>query len=285
VLIGKVEIEVVSDGTVLEDGGGAFGLVPRVLWERIIAPDELNRIPYVLRCLLIRSSGKTILVDTGYGDKLTAKERERLNLYGERRLLRALERLGVRAEDVDIVINTHLHADHCGGNTMNQGGEVVPTFPNAEYWIQRRELADARYPNERTRGTYFAENFLPLEATGQLRILWGDTQVTPEVRCWVTPGHTRAHQAVVIENEGESAIFLGDACARAVSLERLAWVPAYDVEPMESIETKRRLRDWALRTDALLIFQHDLAMAAGRVRAVEGEPGRFVVEPMETPWP
>lgn len=279
-LIGKVEIEVVSDGVVLEDGGGAFGLVPRILWERVLAPDELNRIPYVLRSLLIRSDGKTILVDTGYGDKLTAKERQRLNLHGERRLLSALERLGVRAEDVDIVINTHLHADHCGGNTMNRGGGIAPTFPNAEYWVQRLELADARYPNERTRGTYFAENFLPLEVAGKLRILSGDTQVTPQVRCWVTPGHTRAHQAVVIESEGQTAIFLGDACARAVSLERLAWVPAYDIEPMESIETKRRLRDWALRTDALLIFQHDPTMTAGKVRMVEGEAGKFVVEPV-----
>jgi len=283
-LIGKVEIEVVSDGIALQDGGAAFGLVPRVLWERLIVPDELNRIPSVLRCLLIRSSGKLILVDTGYGDKLTAKERERLNLHGER-LLSALGRLGVRVEDVDIVINTHLHADHCGGNTIAKEGEVVPAFPNAEYWIQRRELADARYPNERTQGTYFPENFLPLEATGQLRILNGDIQVTPEVRCWVTRGHTRAHQVVIIESEGEAAVFLGDACAWGISLERLAWVPAYDVEPMESIESKRRLRDWALRRDALLIFQHDPTMVAGRVRAAKGEPGRFVVEPMETPWP
>jgi len=285
VLIGGVEIQVVSDGAALQDGGAAFGLVPRVLWEQVIKPDELNRIPYVLRSLLIRSAGKTILVDTGYGDKLTAKERQRLNLHGERRLLSALERLGVRAEDVDIVINTHLHADHCGGNTMDRDGEVVPTFPNAEYWIQRRELADARYPNERTRGTYFAQNFLPLEAAGQLRILRGDTQVTPEVRCWVTRGHTRAHQVVVIESEGEAAAFLGDACAWKISLERLAWVPAYDVEPMESIESKRRLRDWALRTGALLIFQHDPTIVAGRVHRVAGETEKFVVEPIETSWP
>lgn len=282
-LIGNADIEVVSDGIALHDAGGAFGLVPRVLWERIIKPDELNRIPLVVRCLLIRSAGKIILVDTGYGDKLTAKARERLNLHGERRLLGELERLGVRAGDVDTVVNTHLHSDHCGGNTIYQDGKLVPTFPNAEYWIQRRELADARYPNERTRGTYFAENFVPLEVTGQLRILHGDTQVTPEVRCWVTRGHTRAHQVVVIESEGEAAIFLSDACGWAVSLERLAWVPAYDAEPMESIESKRRLRDWAQRTGALLIFQQDPTMVAGRVRAVAGKPGQFVVEPVEMP--
>ena len=284
-LIGHAEIEVVSDGVTLHDGGAAFGLVPRVLWQRIIQPDELNRIPFVVRCLLIRSAGQTILVDTGYGDKLTAKERERVNLHGERRLLSDLERLDVPAEDVDIVINTHLHSDHCGGNTMVRDGRLVPTFPNAEYWIQRRELADARYPNERTRDTYFAENFLPLEATGQLRILSGDTQVTPEVRCWVTRGHTRAHQVVVIESEGQAAVFLSDACGWAVSLERLAWVPAYDVEPMESIESKRQIRDWALRTSALLIFQQDPTMVAGQVRSVPGEPGRLVVEPVETNWP
>jgi glyoxylase-like metal-dependent hydrolase (beta-lactamase superfamily II) len=255
-----------------------------VLWQEIVRPDALNRIPFNVRCLLIRSAGKTILVDTGYGDKLTAKKREQISLQGERRLPGALDRLGVGADTVDIVINTHLHADHCGGNTLLSAGQLVPAFPRAIYYVQRRELADARYPNERTRGTYFAENYAPLEADGRLCILDGDVQVTPEVRCWVTPGHTRAHQVVVIESGGETAVWLGDACGWAVSMERLAWVPSYDVEPMESIESKRRLREWAKRTDALLLFQQDAAMVAGRVRRASDAHEGYLVEPVETPW-
>jgi glyoxylase-like metal-dependent hydrolase (beta-lactamase superfamily II) len=142
---------------------------------------------------------------------------------------------------------------------------VEPTYPNARYLIQRLELADATYPNERTRNAYFGENFLPLlklrpdDGIDRVRVLSGDTQITPEVRTWVTPGHTRAHQCVVVESRGETAIFLADAVAWAVSLERLAWVPAFDVEPLVSMETKRSLRDWAWRRDALLLFQHDPA--------------------------
>jgi glyoxylase-like metal-dependent hydrolase (beta-lactamase superfamily II) len=249
VRLGGVNLHIVSDGVTWSDGGGPFGLVPKVLWEEVIQPDELNRVPMSLNCLLIESEGKRILVDTGHGDKLSDKERQYMNLAGERRLLGSLERLGLAPEDIDIVINTHLHGDHCGGNTSFLGGrdgQPMPTFPRAEYWIQRLEWADASYPNERTKGTYFAHNFVPLEESGQVRLLYGDTRVTSEVRCIITRGHTRAHQSVVIESEGKAAIYLGDLSPLAVMMERLAWVPAYDVEPLETIETKRRIRQWAL---------------------------------------
>lgn len=272
-LIGATCAHLVSDGLFWTDGGGAFGLVPRVLWEKTVTPDPANRIPMQLRCLVIESSQGLILVDTGYGDKLPIKQQQLLSLAGKGRLVADLNALGFRPEDIDLVVDTHLHADHCGGNTRyDEGGEVVPVFPRATYLIQRRELADACAPNERTRGTYFAENYVPLgaacsgEASGRVRLLDGDTEIAPGVRTLATPGHTPAHQSIVIENGGQSGIFLADACAWAVSLERLSWVPAYDVEPMVSIETKRSLRDWALRQDALLFFQHDFGVAAGRMK-------------------
>ena len=306
--IGSVRTHVLSDGIYWTDGGGAWGVVPRALWERVSPPDAQGRIPMELRCLLIESSAGLVLVDTGYGDKLTPKQREILNLSGERRLLGEIASLGYRPEDVRYVINTHLHADHCGGNTLpapTTGADVgqgsprayAPTFPNATYMMQRLELADAMYPNERTRNTYRSENFLPFahlahgddaqESTpgsSVLNILSGDTQVTPEVRTIVTPGHTRAHRVVIIESRGESAVFLADMVGWAVSLERLAWVPAFDVEPLVSIESKRSLRDWAMRRDALLLFQHDMTMVTGRLTR-DGERWRVNPEPLPEPAP
>ena len=279
--LGNANLHIVSDGLAWMDGGGHFGLAPKVLWEKVVQADELNRIPMALNCLLIESEGKRIIVDTGFGDKLSPKERGIYSLAGENRLVGDLRRLGFAPEEIEIVINTHLHSDHCGGNTVLRFGkvsdqqfgkvsdrcrEVVPTFPRAEYWIQRLEWADARYPNERTRATYLAENFVPLEERGQLRLLYGDTRVTSEVRCVITRGHTRAHQSVIIESGGETAIYIGDLASWTVQMERLAWASAFDVEPLETIETKRRIRDWALEKDVLLIFDHDSRVRMGYLR-------------------
>jgi glyoxylase-like metal-dependent hydrolase (beta-lactamase superfamily II) len=269
--LGNIDLHIVSDGLAWMDGGGHFGLVPKVLWEKVVQADELNRVPMALSCLLVVSEGKRILVDTGFGDKLSPKERQIYSIAGENRLLGDLRRLGFAPGDIDIVINTHLHSDHCGGNTVWRDGAIVPTFPRAEYRIQRLEWADACYPNERTKATYLAENFLPLEERGQVRLLYGDTRVTSEVRCIVTRGHTRAHQSVVIESGGETAIYLGDLASWAVSIERLAWTSAFDAEPLETIETKRRIRDWALEKDALLIFDHDSRVQMGYLREDKGE--------------
>ena len=275
--LGNVRIQLLSDGLIWDDGGGAFGLVPRTRWEKVIPPDEYNRIPMRSDSLLIESAGKRILVDTGYGEKLTPADIERLSLQG-RRLRESLADIGLFPEDIDIVINTHLHADHCGGNTVYADGRVVPAFPRAEYWVQRLEMADARYPNERTRNTYFAENFVPLEENGRLRLLFGDTRVTPEVLCIATPGHTRGHQSVYIESAGQKALFLGDVATLAIGMERLAWVTAYDIDPMQNIETKRRLGRWAIEEHILLIFMHDPNIRAGYLRE---QDGWWKLEPVE----
>jgi glyoxylase-like metal-dependent hydrolase (beta-lactamase superfamily II) len=244
-------------------------------------PDEKNRLPFEMRCLLIETRTQRILVDTGYGDKVSEKERSHTSLTGGRRLLGSLEKLSIGPEDVDLVINTHLHRDHCGGNTMSRdAGKVVPTFPQASYYVQRLELADATFPNERTRAAYRRENFQPLERTGQLGILSGDTRLTEEVRVVVTPGHTRAHQCVVVESGGQTAVFLGDLASWPIHMERLAWVPAYDVEPMVSIETKRRLAHWAVENHVLLIFEHHPEIQAGYLCPTE-RPDRFRLEPVE----
>ncbi|MGD8398373.1 MAG: MBL fold metallo-hydrolase [Anaerolineae bacterium] len=277
---GNCNLHVVSDGVYWEDGGGLFGLVPKALWSRIVQPDELNRVMFEMRCLLIETEEQRILVDTGFGDKLSEKARKHISLEGEKRLLGSLEALGIGPLDIDLVINTHLHEDHCGGNTCyDQEGHVVPTFPWATYCVQRQELADASYPNERTRGTYRAENFRPLQDEGRLQILWGNSRLTDEVRVVVTPGHTRAHQCVVIESGGETAMFLGDLASWPVHMERLAWVPAYDLEPMVSIETKRNLAHWAVENHVLLFFEHHPEIVAGHLHTTE-RPDRFRLEPV-----
>lgn len=279
--IGDVTLRTVSDGLFWEDGAGLFGLVPRVLWRRIVEPDARNRIPLQTHCLLIETDRQRILVDTGCGDKLAETKRSQMGLTGERRLLNSLQAIGVGPCDIDLVINTHLHFDHCGGNTFyDERGKLQPTFPRATYCVQRLELADAQFPNERTRSAYDPRDIEPLERAGQLRVLWGDTWLAEGVRVEVTPGHTRAHQCVVIESGDEVAVYLGDLAPWPIHLQRLAWVPAYDVEPLVSIETKRRLARWAVNRRALLIFDHHPELVAGYLRPTQ-RPDRFQLAPVE----
>jgi glyoxylase-like metal-dependent hydrolase (beta-lactamase superfamily II) len=278
--VGDIEITILNESTIRSDTGGLFGLVPKTLWSRYYQPEDDGLLPVPHHCLLVRAGGKTILVDTGHGPKLTPQHCERLGLTRpEGTLVENLARHGVGPEAVDLVINTHLHGDHCGGNTrFDEDDQIVPTFPNAEYWTQRLEYADASFPNERTRGTYFAENFAPLYESGRMRLLDGETQVVPGLRCVITPGHTRAHMSIVFEQGGLAAFYPADLAMLAVHFERLAWIPAYDVEPLVSLETKRYWQQWVREHDALLIFNHDGKIPTGRLAG--DEKGRPVVEPV-----
>ena len=278
--LGKVDLVPVSDDTYWSDGAGLFGMMPAAEWKEIVEPDELNRVPIRLRCLLIDTGHQRILVDTGYGDKLAERERGFINLQGERRLLHSLKAVGVGPQDVDLVIDTHLHGDHSGGNTrFDENGDLVPTFPRATYCVQRLELAEATFPNERTGATYLRENFEPLLRFGQLRVLSGDTRLTDSVSVLVTPGHTPGHQSVVIESEGRTAAFLGDVAPWPIHLEQPACVAAYDVQPLISIETKRHLAHWAIENAVLLIFGHHPEIVAGYLHPT-GQQDRFRLEPV-----
>lgn len=277
VTIGGVRCHILSDGQNIADGGGFFGLVPRVMWERVIKPNELHQIPADDRCLLIESDAGLILVDTGNGDKFGEKARQILGL-GDRtgRLLADMASVGFTAEDVDIVLLTHFHGDHAGGATRwdapdGMPGPAVPTFPNARVIGQRLELADASFPNERTAATYKAENWQPLLDAGKLSVVDGPQRLGSQVRTEIAPGHTAAIQVVWVEDRGESLLFLTDACSWAVHMSRLAWVPSFDIYPMTSIETKRSLRQHALERDALLVFQHDPQVVTARL--VDGPRG------------
>jgi glyoxylase-like metal-dependent hydrolase (beta-lactamase superfamily II) len=276
--IGDLEIHLVSDGLVHVDAGGPFGLVPRALYQPAFPPRPDNTIPMSLTCLLVRSRGQTILIDTGLGDKLPEEARLRWQL--ERPgggLVAQLALRGVMPEDVDIVIDTHLHADHCGGNTRGAGGAVEPMFPRATYLVQRIEWAEAAHADARTQGTYLPENFQPLLQAGRLRLLHGDTIITDQVRCVVTPGHTRGHQSVVLESGDWCGLFVADLASYALHFERLSWMTAYDVDPLETLRTKNLWRDWAAERGAWIFFEHDAGLPVGRLER-DGRRLRLVAE-------
>jgi glyoxylase-like metal-dependent hydrolase (beta-lactamase superfamily II) len=281
---GELSIDIVTDGIVQVDAGGPFGLVPRALYQDYLAPDEANLIPMRLDCLLVQSDGKTIVIDTGLGDRLNDRARQYWGLTRpEGGLMDNLARHEVAPEDVDIVINTHLHSDHCGGNTRFEGESLAAAFPNAEYWVQWTEYAEASHPDARTRGTYLSDNFAPLAAEGRLRLLQGDAQVTPEVKCVVTPGHTRGHQVVVFESNGWKGLYPADMASYAIHLARSAWVTSYDVLPLENIATKATWRRWAIENQAWIFMEHDPKHQI--VQLIERE-GRVRLEPVEPEsWP
>lgn len=267
--VGSLRCHILSDGLQTVDGGGFFGLIPRTMWQEVIAPNEQNQIPCDSRSLLIESDAGLILVDTGNGDKLPAKVRQRLGMDDRNgRLLGELARVGVAADDIDIVLLTHFHGDHIGGCTAwaaGEGSPAIPVFPRARYIGQRIELADASFPNERTAATYVAANFKPLLECDKLDVVNGPLRLSRGVRTDIAPGHTAYLQTVWVEDGGESLLFLGDAANWAVHFERLAWVPAYDVTPLQSMETKRRLRQEALERNTLLVFQHDAQVVTTRL--------------------
>jgi glyoxylase-like metal-dependent hydrolase (beta-lactamase superfamily II) len=260
--VGTIGTTILSDGTAHMDGGAMFGRVPRVLWERLLPPDHLNRVPCSLNSVLLETEAGLMLLETGYGDKLSEKTIR--NFAIERpvgTLLDQLAKLGIAPADIKLVVNTHLHADHCGWNTRRlPDGRVVPTFPNARYILQKTEWEAAIRPNELLAATYLAENIQPLKDAGVLDLIDGDLTITPHVRVVLTPGHTAAHQSVWIESGSSgresAALFSGDAVVHGVHLERIAWIPAVDDLPLVSLETKKKLIEESLRRQAALIVTH-----------------------------
>jgi glyoxylase-like metal-dependent hydrolase (beta-lactamase superfamily II) len=273
--LGDLELLVVSDGVIRQDAGATFGLVPRVMWERF-APDldAKNRIPVGNNSLVVRSAGKTVLLDTGVGTKPT-RAPGAMDIEDSGRLLENLSHSGVQPDDIDAVVNTHLHFDHCGGNTLDTEGKLMPAFPRARYFIQKGEWEAASHPNERTRGTYLAENFEPLEDARQVELISGEVEVVRGVRIVPAPGHTEDHCVIELESGGHYALYVGELSQHPVMLERLAWISAFDVLPLVSLETKRRMMEWAAEKRALLVSVHAPYPGLGRLRADEGRKQKW----------
>jgi glyoxylase-like metal-dependent hydrolase (beta-lactamase superfamily II) len=251
-----------------------FGVVPRTLWMKRVPPDERNRIPLAMRCLLVEHADGLVLIDTALGNKEEARFLdiygvENQGLEGATQLEDALASVGFLPGDIRWVINTHLHFDHAGGNTTmdpdledDPRRHVRPTFPNATYVVQRGELEFARHTNERTRASYLPHNFEPIAAANRWRLLDGEGEVLPGISVRLTPGHVPFHQSVLVRDAGDTAAFLADLIPTVAHLP-LPWIMGYDLEPLRTLESKRRLLEDAVAGGWRLIFEHDPAIASG----------------------
>lgn len=266
--VGSLRIHALDAGRQMLDGGAMFGVVPKPLWEKRIPADERNRIPLALRCLLVEAPQALVLIDTGIGNKESEKFRGLFGVENEgdpTRLEDAIRAAGFSPADVDIVLSTHLHFDHAGGNTMVfPDGEVHPSFPQARYVVQEREFDFAQSGNERIRASYLAPNFMPVADSGLWDFVDGTAEVTEGVQVEVTPGHTPFHQSVLLKSDGEVGCFLADVCPTTAHLP-LPWIMGYDLDPLVTLESKRGLWARARAEDWLLIFEHDPETAWGRL--------------------
>lgn len=275
--LGDVQVDLLSDGTMKIDGGAFFGVVPKVLWERLLTPDDRNRVALNLNCPLIRAAGKNILFDTGMGTKHPPK---RQSIYGldSGKLVANLRQHGLEPEQIDFVIFTHLHFDHAGGGTyLSPGGELQPTFPRAQYLAQRADWHEATHPNERNRAGYFEEDLEPLVLSNQLDLLVGDTQIVPGVHCKMTGGHTSGHQIALLEVGGQVACFFGDLVPTASHLP-LPYSQGFDLYPIDVLNAKRELLEQAERQRWLILFDHETVTPAGYLS--RGQNGKLHIEPV-----
>ncbi|MBW3629397.1 MAG: MBL fold metallo-hydrolase [Gemmatimonadetes bacterium] len=283
--LGDFRIHALEAGLQRLDGGAMFGVVPKPLWESRIPADERNRIPLALRCLLVETADELVLIETGIGNKENEKF---IRIYGVEnaappgyadapdRLQAAVRAAGFSPDDVGVVVNTHLHFDHAGGNSYRDGaGEVRLSFPGARYVVQRGEWEYAHWRNERTQASYLRDNFDPVRTAGALDLVEGDVEVVPGISTLRTPGHVPHHQSVRVRSGGETACFVADLIPTMAHLP-LPWIMGYDVEPLVTLESKRALLERAEEERWLLVSTHDPVIPWGY--AVRGERGLVLEE-------
>jgi glyoxylase-like metal-dependent hydrolase (beta-lactamase superfamily II) len=266
--LGQLEFYVLVDGHVGLDGGAMFGVIPKPMWEKKIPADARNRISLAMNCLLVRAGGKTILVETGAGDKWDAKHRDIFALDGPH-LTEQLQHYGVHPHEIDIVINTHLHFDHCGGNTRVEKDKVVSAFPNARYVVQRGEYEHAKNPTERDRASYIPQNYLPIEQAGKWSLLVDDRAIAPGVELIRVPGHTANMQCVKLSGGDKTAFFFADLVPTTAHL-GLPWIMGFDLYPMTTLENKKKWIPEAIREGWIALFAHDPKVPAAYLRERDG---------------
>ena len=249
--VGDFEVTVLSDGTYELDGGAFFGVVPKVLWEKRVQPDARNMLKVGTNCLLIRDGKQTVLIETGIGSKLS--EKSQAIHKNQVRLMKDFEEAGVSPDEVDIVINTHLHFDHCGWNTYYSDGKAVATFPRAKYYVQRGEVEHAHEQHERDRVSYLTDNYDPLIESGQMVLLDGNADIAPGISVQLFPGHTRDLQAVIVRSGGATLCYPSDLIPTTNHLDP-TWVMGYDLYPLTSIASRHRFYEEAIPEKWMVAF-------------------------------
>jgi glyoxylase-like metal-dependent hydrolase (beta-lactamase superfamily II) len=255
---GDYRVEIIPDTEFRLDGGAMFGVVPRNLWSRACPPDEQNRIRMNMNCAFVEAGAEKILIETGIGEKWPAKPVVMYGITRERPLGESLRAIaGVGPEDITIVINTHLHFDHAGGNTkLDAGGQAVPAFPNARYFVSRAEFDHAEQPSERDRASYLPGNWQPLQASGQLELKEANYEVVPGLRLENHPGHNRSMQCWRLDRDGRTLFGFADLVPMRAHVP-FAWIMGYDLYPAETLEAKKKLLPQAARENWTCLFYHD----------------------------
>ena len=268
---GDYRVEIIPDCEFRLDGGAMFGVVPRNLWSKPCPPDDQNRIRMNMNCLFIETGRERILIDTGIGDKWSEKYRAMYGINRIRSLDESLKEIaGVTSSDITIVINTHLHFDHAGGNTLIDEGKAVPAFPNARYFVSRAEFEHAEAPTDRDRASYFAENWQPVRESGQLELKDSEYEVTAGLRMETQTGHNRSMQCARLESRGQTLFGFADLVPMRAHVP-FAWVMGYDLYPVETVAAKKRLLPQAARENWTCLFYHEPDQALGRIVEQDGK--------------
>ena len=275
--LGDIEVHYLDGGNFWLDGGAMFGVVPKVFWQKKSPPDDKNRIRMRANSLLVRAHGKNIIIETGNGAKWDLKQRAIYGVQEGDPLMDSLSRAGLAPNQIDLVINTHLHFDHSGGNTRIVENHPRPAFPNARYVVQRNELAHAMNPTERDRASYFPENFVPISNEGLWDLLDGDSEILPSISVTRIPGHNADIQAVTITGGGRTIAFVADLFPTRHHIP-LPWIMAYDLYPLQTLETKRLWIPRILAGGWVVIFGHDPDVAAATFHQRDG---KIEIEPVD----
>lgn len=270
--IGDYRIEIISDTEFRLDGGAMFGVVPRVLWERVCPPDEFNRIRLNMNCLFVETPMEKIIIETGIGEKWTEKQARMFGIFRRQTFAETLFRkTGYTPKDISIVINTHLHFDHAGGNTIfDKSGNAVPQFPNARYFVSKSEYEHAENPSERDRASYLSENWRPIETSGQLELKPDEYEVVSGLRLKTIRGHNEAMQVFSLRRRGETLFGFADLIPTRAHLP-LAWIMSYDLFPTETLKAKKELLRLAANENWLCLFYHDFEKPLCRITEKEGK--------------